>query len=165
NLYAGTGQAVDSGGDISPAGEQTGRPEIDPSGVPIPAQPPENPQPPEVPDPNPGEPDPIPTNPQARAWDGMSRQAAAVRRLTELGYVVMPQLQAVGVVQAGNAANLQEDAPDAPAEAEPAEAVEAEGDEAQGTARGGLPSPARSEPPAEGNAIYRIDPDGFVSEI
>src|SRR5690606_25727238 len=118
---------------------------------------PENPQPPEVPDPNPGEPDPIPTDPQARTWDLMGQPAAAAQRLAELGLAVMPHLPAVTVLQADQAADLQEDAPDAPAEpGEPIEPAEAAAN-AEAVARGELPSPARSQPPAEGNAIYRID--------
>src|SRR5690606_17766402 len=64
NVYAGTSEAVEGG--IARAADTAGtgpigRPESEPGGVPIPAQPPADPTPPELPDPNPSEPDPIPT--------------------------------------------------------------------------------------------------------
>jgi WD40 repeat protein len=65
NLYAGTAEASEKQPEApgTPGGEgakeKGGRPEGT-GGVPIPAQPPENPKPPAVPEPNPGEPNPIP---------------------------------------------------------------------------------------------------------
>jgi outer membrane protein assembly factor BamB len=63
NLYAGTAETVPQAGSTEPAGtsEQIGRPQSESNANPIPApEHPAPPTPPELPKPNPGEPDPIP---------------------------------------------------------------------------------------------------------
>jgi hypothetical protein len=61
NVYAGTSEAREEPVPPKPPVVPTaGRPESQPSGLPIPSKPPTEPEPPKVPDPNPGQPAPIP---------------------------------------------------------------------------------------------------------
>lgn len=151
NVYAGTAQA--GTGEVSHTGaaDEVGRPEGE-GGVPIPAQPPEQPAPPELPDPNPSEPDPIPTG---------QRPAAVAPAQAEEG----AHAQALSIIPlAAQATPLQaEEVPDA-AEAPEAEA-EGEGEDAEAPQSSTISAPGPSEPAAGGNAIYRVDPQGFVTEV
>src|SRR5205085_3840627 len=70
NLYAGTAQAEEEAGggaaeENNNTTEQSGRPEAEPHGVPIPSKPPPTPAPPPIPSPAPGEPLPIPKQTRA----------------------------------------------------------------------------------------------------
>jgi WD40 repeat protein len=171
NLYAGTAEASEKqpgvpGGEGSK--EKAGRPEGT-GGVPIPAQPPENPKPPAVPDPNPGEPNPIPKGKvdsrKVRGWGDEEMRGPVYlaiggwERVLKLdddpedpgqppqpppptpgpGPGKHPMPAKPGAVNAA-AANPQQ-------QAQAAEPIEF-----------GKPKP-------EGNAIYKIDADGFVREI
>jgi WD40 repeat protein len=150
NLYAGTAEAMpQEGAEGEPAGatEQIGRPEGGTSGAPIPTPPTDEPKPPELPDPNPGEPDPIPK-----------------------------KMVIVAAPSTGSSTTTKKDGKDT-ASAKP----QAEDDD---DSEGRLPSSGPTEvsptvtapptPPSSdetgkpregGNAIYRIDPDGLVTEI
>jgi hypothetical protein len=130
-LYAATAQAGESPAAAENPGmtEQVGRPESTP-GVPIPSQPPGNPNPPEVPDPNPGEPQPIP-------------KQSSISTDIPLHMDILP-----------------EDDGDAPPEQAPApQAVAPEATQPQPAAQPSV------SPNPNGNAIYRIDREGFVNEI
>ena len=133
NLYAATAQASEpAAGEAVHMTEQVGRPEAQPTGVPIPSDRPAPPKPPEdVPDPSPGEPLPIP------------RDSGGVK----------PKSMMIIGTQPDDAEGNQEkqDKPDL----ETAAKIQQEPVGAFGGA----------EPVAEGNAIYRIDRDGFVTEV
>lgn len=162
NLYAGTAQAgmeLPTGVDEMGAADQVGRPEGAEVGVPIPAQEPENPEPPELPDPTPGQPDPIPQrDPQ---------------KLMVLPMALQDSGDDVGDGQkdgddGGDAANEggDDDGDDNPAApVEPPETPHAA--ELPATIPGAPPMghSETGEAPPGGNAIYRIDRDGFVTEI
>lgn len=76
--------------------------------------------------------------------------------MSDLGFQIPSHLWLISVIQAdGEAPPPQEQ------DVEPVGAGAGE----ESTARAAMPAPARSEPRAEGNAIYRIDPQGFVTEI
>jgi hypothetical protein len=150
NLYAATGEAGDREDQPAPAApdnkETAGRPEGDTSVTPIPSNPtPKPPQPPELPNPNPGEPKPIPKQPQAH--------------LLPTGGLSWPLLMddpggdEPGPGDGGNGGTNPSGGPDMgnTTETHPA-------------AAGAAPStPAEARP--QGNAIYKIDKDGFVTEI
>lgn len=130
-LYAATAQAGELPDTSENTGmtEKVGRPEASPS-VPIPSQPPGNPNPPALPDPNPGEPDPIPKLPANPAG-------------APLHMDIIP--------------NDGADAPAPTTEDDNAPAQPAP-----------PPHPAAQPtitPNPNGNAIYRIDRNGFVNEI
>ena len=174
NLYAATSEARDASAPPGAAGASTeshGRPEGGETGVPIPSQSPKQPKPPELPDPNPGEPNPIPKHVEKT---GLRRPAAPVRRNAA------PVILVEDVVTAGAAA--PEDMrrrqpkpqpgptpnpgqppqppappmPTAPGEAAPNPALNRQ--PPVNTANAGEPRP-------DGNAVYKIDRDGFVTEI
>lgn len=163
NLFAGTAEAqTGAAGGVGPAAARAiGRPEGEPTGQPIPAQPPEEPAPPELPDPNPSEPDPIPTDPEARSpiSDLFFAISDLRSQISDSSVSFMPRLSLISVLQADSEAPQPQEPEAAP---EPATGRPPSD---QPAARATMPAPARSEPRAEGNAIYRIDPQGFVAEI
>jgi hypothetical protein len=143
NLYVGTSQASEQPAPPEDTGakDKEGRPEGNSGGVPIPANPPANPKPPVAPTPNPGQPDPIPK------------------------LDVLP-----------NGAELPADAPadgpgDNPAPApgpapEPNDPNAAKPSDANAKPTAGPVNTAGTgQPVSTGNAIYKIDPSGFVTEI
>lgn len=147
NLYAGTAEASEkhpaAPGQEEGSKEKTGRPEGT-GGVPIPSQPPENPKPPALPDPNPGEPNPIPKgNLLVDGWQKLL--------------------------------NLEEPGDDSPTPPggqppgpgkHPAPAKPTPVNAANPNVSGPAPEPIEfGKPKAEGNAIYRIDTEGFVREM
>lgn len=142
NLYAGTSQTTDvveemPGAEHPGQADKTGRPEGPADGAPLPAPKPIDPKPPEPPKPNPGEPAPIPRQaPHAGLIDGKGR----------------------GVLF------FLDDEPLPPGQPNPAPAP------------GTKPAPGVPQPPPgvnvpgpvpmpEGNAIYKITPEGFVTEV
>jgi hypothetical protein len=139
NLYAATSEASDSDtttDDSNGTADQVGRPEAEQHGVPIPSNPPANPKPPEVPGPGPGEPLPIPKN-----------------------NTVKPMSMMVMAEPGGDEPAPSEPKPGSPATA-PARA------NARRSGAVTLPNGvAAGSDASSGNAIYRIDPDGFVTEI
>ena len=142
NLYASTAEASETpatGDEGAAAAEKVGRPESDTGGVPIPSKPPENPEPPKVPDPNPGEPPPIP-------------KATTPAKL---------------VTEAATSQEMQ-DEPNGPGE--PPAGPPTPGMPSTGAViPGGMPKfpmpQGQPKPGPQGNAIYKIDKDGFVTEI
>ena len=144
NLYAGTAESVDASAttDSASDADAAGRPDGSGGGVPISSPPSKTPAPP-VPNPNPGEPNPVP------------REAAT-------------GLQSVKkfVVLADDPAIPGEPSPP-PDPMPPASPVEG------GGKTGAAPAPPQQainaaetgKPRPDGNAIYKIDPQGFVTEV
>lgn len=145
-LYAGTAAETEEAADASEAGatEQVGRPEGDTGGVPLPTQPPEAPKPPQPTPPSPGEPAPIPKA------DAAKPPAAP---LTEPKHLLI----------------LVDDPAPSPDPADPPAAAAAANKKPASTAAAAQNLAAKTAPPATpaaaGNAIYRLDKDGFVNEI
>jgi hypothetical protein len=157
NLYAGTAEASEKQPGVPgvPGGEgvkeKGGRPEGT-GGVPIPAQPPDNPKPPAVPDPNPGEPNPIPKG-NLMVADGWAR----VLKLGDDDPGDQPQPPQPPPPNPGPG---KQPAPGKPGP------VNAAATNPQNPQQPAAPEPIEfGKPKPEGNAIYRIDPEGFVREI
>jgi hypothetical protein len=163
NLYAGTAQAgeeLPTGLDELGAADQVGRPEGGTTGVEIPSETPENPEPPALPDPNPGQPDPIPQSaiPEVR-HEGS--EISNLKSQSENQSLTENALQDDG----GDGEDPPEPAPVDPDDNE--DAIVVEEDETNETIPGGTPLAGgeAGEAALGGNAIYRIDRDGFVTEI
>ncbi len=138
DLFVGTSQTSDQppGPEDTGAKDKSGRPEGGPGGVPIQSQPPANPAPPAVPNPNP---DPIPKLDVAFADPADGPDA--------------PGGDKPAPPPPGNEPNPPK-APDATTKTAPP------GPNQQ------TPNAAiAGQPTAQGNAIYKIDPEGFVTEI
>jgi hypothetical protein len=139
NLYVGTAQASDQPAAAADNSESDdiGRPEGGGGGgTPIQAEPPANPKPPAVPNPNPGEPNPIPDTPKKM--------------------MVMAD-------DPGDPGNPAPPAP--PGTPTPPNAADTSN---KAQAKPGTPpvaNPPAPQPPAAGNAIYKIDSNGFVTEV
>ncbi|HYO07810.1 MAG TPA: PQQ-binding-like beta-propeller repeat protein [Tepidisphaeraceae bacterium] len=151
NLYAATAEATPQAGAGEPGGatDQVGRPEGSGSGAPIPS--PSEGDPPKLPDPNPSEPDPIPKKSPA---DGANP-------LPPKKLVIIPATTKKTAAKKRG----EGDADDAEPQKLPA------------ATSGPTVSPTVSAPPARpssgeagkpregGNAIYKIDKDGMVTEV
>jgi hypothetical protein len=136
-----------------------GRPEVD-LGDPIPSQDPEFPEPPALPDPSPNEPDPIPQHPEqdaaAPAAIDTPKNLLVIEAEAELDEGDAPS----GIGDDGN----PDEAPGAPAEGDEPPVI-ADG-EPQAVTPTVFPAGGQAATPAEGgNAIYRINPNGFVHEV
>jgi hypothetical protein len=140
NLYAGTAEASDqpqgAKAAATAAEEKSGRPEAT-GGVPLPSTPPELPKPPAKPDPNPGEPDPIPKVIRKKTFFLIDGAANPQPPLPTPNPGEKPK---------PGAPTTQ------PAQPNPTPNVSGEAE-----------TPAQPKP--EGNAVYRIDKDGFVTEV
>ncbi|HEX3356958.1 MAG TPA: hypothetical protein VHS31_08305 [Tepidisphaeraceae bacterium] len=136
-LFAGTASEIETPAESAqPAGEEGGRPENDTGGVPIPTQPPEAPKPPSPTPPNPGEPAPIP---KEQAKDE-------------------PKTMMILADEPG-------DGGDNPTPPSPVKAEQAATNAGSATQSTGAKPEAAAAAPTQGNAIYRVDKDGFVTEI
>jgi len=138
NIYAGTGQAgdLDEKGDQGEgAAEKTGRPDGGESVTPLPSPAPKDPKPPELPR-NPGE-HPIP------------RSSTSFIFLSDMG---------------GGSAAADDPAMPTPAPGQPRRQPMG-GIMLPVGGRVATPSGAARPQAVEGNAIYRIDPEGFVQEV
>jgi hypothetical protein len=159
NLYAATAEAVGQtirGMPTTASTEQVGRPEGTGGGVEIPSKPPKMPEPPKVPNPNPGQPPPIPKE------EGRLNKAASPG-----GSSADRQLRPAAFINAYVFAAADNDDPgDEQPTAGPTSGPEDAIANAPVQLRPEEPNDANSpHPPAQGNAIYRIDPEGFVTEI
>jgi len=148
NLYVGTAQAGEGdepSAEEPGATEKTGRPEGGESGLPLPSQEPKDPKPPAPPVPDPSQPRPIPKGPSLSLLDTAWEKAVLSAESRE----------AVGAAPAP----VPPPSPNPPTINPPA----------AGRARVMPPGGTRTIPPgggvSGGNAIYRIDRSGFVSEI
>ena len=148
NLYASTAEAMPQPGEGEPAGatEQIGRPEGSMSGAPIPSPSQPEPEPPKLPDPTPGEPDPIPKK-----------------------LVIIPAKPSASATKKASESKTKKKSPGG-----------SSGDEGQsmpGPTSAPTVSPRTTPPPTPrpsgeagqpregGNAIYKIDKDGLVTEV
>ena len=156
NLYVGTAEATEPSAakpPALPAVEKSGRPEGT-GGVPLPSNPPEIPKPPVKPDPNPGEPEPIPKQVKFQAGKSeaflINLAKANAEKQVRIDYLV----DGNGLPNPNPAEKPKPGPATAPAQANPNPATP------------NLPGdPDAAQPKPQGNAIYRIDPDGFVTEI
>lgn len=183
NLYAATGEARDEPPQPpQPAAEQdkNGRPEGGETGVPIPGgKPGEEPKPPAPPDPNPGRPDPIPKAPQVRArLDGVKFTAAnrhqrsiAMPADSFTAPVMLAEFKQAATPAQGNTPKRPHPSPIPPPNPGKPQPPQTEPSPAS---QGAAQFPGRQptvdvantgEARAEGNAVYKIDPNGFVTEI
>ena len=147
NVYAAT---AESDGSVAPtesaaATDQHGRPESSAVQVPIPnpAPPGDNPAPPALPDPNPGEPPPVPSSRLDNKNKSGSRTTEALEAIVWL------------------VSDEAEDGPAAPAVGTP----ESASTTAPAPTLPPGPGTGAQQPRAAGNAVYKIDKAGFVSEI
>jgi hypothetical protein len=172
NLYVGTAEAAEPTAvkqPALPAADKAGRPEGT-GGVPLPSTPPELPKPPAKPEPNPGEPEPIPKKRDIGGSPtgsmGVSPMFAVLRnrwhgRPAHATRGELPVLQQTLFLLDGP--SLPNPQPGEKPKPGPASAP-AQPNPNPAPNTGGEPeSPATPRP--QGNAIYRIDPDGFVTEI
>jgi hypothetical protein len=149
NLYAATGAETQTA--ERPSMPQVGRPEVPSADVPIRSEPPTAPKPPALPDPNPGEPQPIP-----KVEPGKTEPAAPVTPMHSPGRTASPSplwlLVADDADDVESPAMAPTTAPTRPQMRGP---------------RPPVPQPPQRRPQGQpqGNAIYRISPEGFVSEI
>lgn len=152
NLYVGTAEATEQTetAEEAAAKEQVGRPEGGPGGVPIQAEPPAEPEPPPaVPNPNPGQPDPIPK--KLVIFPADARDARSTRNSDE-----------------GPGNKPKPPGPGNPGEPNPRPQPPGAGSKPAAPAtppQQGINTTGTGQARAEGNAIYKIDPNGFVTEI
>jgi outer membrane protein assembly factor BamB len=172
NLYAATAESHDEQGQAqaAAASEQTGRPEGSTTGVPLPSERPKPPEPPKLPDPTPGQPDPIPKEGSPKKLDGAAQTSTLDPRpvLRERGPGALIHFAAY----VADAPPADGGAPAAPGQPHPnpkpspSPAVpNAAGAENPMPGRPPVDPRAAGQPRPEGNAVYRIDKEGFVSEI
>lgn len=189
NLYAGTAEARDDqpAGMPAPGGtEPAGRPEGSGTGVPLPSERPSDPEPPKVPDPTPGQPDPIPkvtrvgpargnpTHGEPRAEAGRPA-AGVVNPIAAFAFAVSaePVPGAPGddptpspTPPAPGPGPGPTPGPTPPGGDKPGPGSALPGVEPGAPGRQpAIDTRATGQPRPEGNAVYRIDPDGFVTEI
>ncbi|CAN5696800.1 hypothetical protein BH09PLA1_BH09PLA1_22520 [soil metagenome] len=156
NLYAGTAQSM---GEIlpgmdEPAAEKSGRPEQDEApGAPLPSDPPTTPEPPKIPLPGPGEPQPIP-------------RVGASSQPKSLAIMSADPLDAAAIAQQDPGDPGDPNAPGAPPGRKPPRPnIGAAGAGANALRQGPIRARDAGEPPPTGNAVYKIDPEGFVTEV
>lgn len=144
NLYAATAEAMPQAEEGEPAGatEQIGRPEGSTVVSPIPSPPKDDPAPPELPDPNPGEPEPIPKNLMILAATDAQRQKTSATTESAAKRDADEPDERLPTPTTGKSVSPSVVAPPA---ARPAEEA--------------------GKPREGGNAIYRIDKDGLVTEV
>ena len=147
NLYVGTSEASQQPAPPEDTGakDKEGRPEGGgPGGVPIQSAPPANPAPPVAPNPNPGQPNPIPKMdilPPASPKDGGDEPGGGDKPAPP---------------PAGDPNNPPK-APDQPGQPNQKGT--------QPPTQQGINTTGTGQPAPAGNAIYKIDPNGFVTEI
>ncbi len=184
NLYAATGEAREeppAPPQNPDAQDKTGRPEGGQTGVPIPAAPPEAPKKPAPPDPNPGRPDPIPKQHAALRLrqpvvsmgefpsSTLSRKLPACNRghVNAVGPLSPGNCQTPPVIQcvlgAGDAPAA--DTPDDSATLPKAQPETAPSESPDVTKQPPVDTAGTGEAKPEGNAVYKIDRDGFVTEV
>ena len=152
-LYAGTAASAEpeaQNAEQPATSDQVGRPEGDNTGgVPIPTQPPEAPKPPQPAPPNPGEPAPIPKSAKQK------QQANE-----EPKHLLILADDPSNPPDGGGGGGDNPEPPKSPIKTPQAAANES------AAAQNLAAKTAQAEPPAAaGNAIYKIDKDGFVTEI
>ncbi len=179
NLYAATAEARDEAGPggaagLPAAGEAGGRPEGGSTGVPIRSEPPKEPAPSKLPDPNPGRPEPIPKSNEGAGKEASSRiDLRPARSAGLLGSTLRARhgLHAPRVrLVAETHAEAGHPRPPTPGP-NPGNPPPSGGRPTSQPSRPATPprqptvevTPPEAKP--EGNAVYKIDRDGFVTEI
>jgi hypothetical protein len=193
DLYAATSEAKEESfnpAENPSATQPQGRPEGGETGVPIPSENPKEPAPPKVPDPNPGEPKPIPKHVHKTAlWGGnwhsgshttsvlfhrsltpFHSKALRAGGLTDLPaqvQLISDEVQIAQVDDDPQAKRRPRPAPPTPGRpqppvpGQPGEPNAGQMPQRQPTVNAGN----AGEPRPEGNAVYKIDSNGFVTEI
>ena len=156
NLFVGTSESSQqpTAPDDAATKDKQGRPEGGPGGVPIQAAPPPTPAPPTAPAPNPGQPNPIPKlimPPPAALTLGFEGQ------LNDADVPGADDPGAEKPVPPPGAEPVPGKAPEQP--------VPANQKPPQRPTQQGINTTGSGQAASAGNAIYKIDPDGFVSEI
>ncbi len=173
NLYAATAEAVGPsvrGVSAPGATEQVGRPEGAGGGVEIPSRPPKMPEPPQMPNPNPGQPPPIPKAPRDQGQKTKApnhEQATALPPAFSLGRWPgtgdqQSSIHAYVFAAADMDDGPGDDQPPPPPTSGPEDAAANQPVQLRPEQPSGQAPP---QPGGQGNAIYRIDPDGFVTEV
>lgn len=155
NLYAATSEAREDR--FAPAqtpsvSQPHGRPEGGDTGVPIPSVNPHAPEPPKLPDPNPGEPHPIPKAPQEQTRLDRKYQHVIYLDQDDPNSPALPPRPQPG--------------PPAPGR-QPGDGDQQQQQQMQQATNRQPPVNAvnAGEPRPQGNAVYKIDHDGFVTEV
>jgi hypothetical protein len=173
NVYAGTAEAREEPQmPKPPAAPTAGRPESQPSGSPIPSKPPTTPEPPKVPDPNPGQPNPIPKVPEkpasaepakgseAKSTAEPAKPQAATPKIEEKNTAVEPKKNAQNEPKLKIAPVQRKPRPG------PAPGPSGIGERSMIPGRQpAVDTTGTGQPRPDGNGIYRIDTDGFVTEV
>ena len=175
------------------ASEAIGRPEGGGIGVPLPSERPNDPEPPTVPDPTPGQPEPIPKVSRAvpdRRRPGLPAEAGRAATPTGVASLALvlqaepppaptpgapgddptpaptPPAPGPGPAPGPSPGPNPNPNPNPPGGDKPGPGTALPG--AEPTVPGRQPpidTRSTGQPRPEGNAVYRIDPDGFVTEI
>jgi len=163
NLYAATSEAREErfGPPENPgANEAHGRPEGGETGVPIPSENPKQPTPPRLPDPNPGEPKPIPKHVEKTSMLGAN--------LNHRVFFLSDDVPVNTTDDDAPRPRPPRPGPPMPGRPQPGPGTPGQGEQAEQQSPNRQP-PVNTlnagEPRPEGNAVYRIDRDGFVTEI
>ena len=163
NLYAATSEAREEafGPAANPsATEPHGRPEGGETGVPIPSENPKQPTPPKLPNPNPGEPNPIPKH----IDKSMGMDLTMRHRVYFLADEVLTPVPSNPPKRRPPQPGPGKPQPPGPPVPIPPGAES--GEAAPPIARQPAVNATNAgEPRPEGNAVYKIDRDGFVTEI
>jgi hypothetical protein len=191
NLYAGTAEAREDQAAVPTTGaaEQVGRPEGGTPGAPLPSERPNDPEPPKVPDPTPGQPEPIPKVSRSVGSGAVGLPAEAGKPAGIRSGAVPTLALNVGTVALQQAPDgpggdptpapnpptpgpgpgpgpSPNPNPNPPGGEKPGPGASLPGAEANVPGRQpAVDTRATGQPRPEGNAVYRIDPGGFVTEI
>jgi hypothetical protein len=163
NLYAATSEARDDRFGPMPAenpaaSQPHGRPEGGETGVPIPSPNPKQPAPPSLPNPNPGEPHPIPKHVDKTFFHNVHQPSL------EKVLLLMDEPEALPPAKPGPGPGPGP----TPGKPQPGQPVPPPQDGAEAMPPNRQPpvnANAAGEPRTQGNAIYKIDPEGIVTEI
>jgi hypothetical protein len=157
NIYAATGEAREEppGPPQPPTdNDKTGRPEGGQTGVPIPSGPPDAPKKPVPPDPNPSRPNPIPKTSAAKPLNLMRSTVCGLPGQTLADNTNGAASNPPAAPQDGINIPGDKDQPDTAPSENPDQTKQPPVDASQ-----------TGETRPEGNAVYKIDADGIVSEI
>jgi hypothetical protein len=153
NLYAATSEAREdrfAPAQTPSASQPHGRPEGGDTGVSIPSGNPRAPEPPKLPDPNPGEPHPIPKSPRQQTRLDPKYQHVIYLEQDDPNSPTLPPRPQPGPPAPGRQPgepDQQQQMQQATNRQPPVNTVNA------------------GEPRPQGNAVYKIDRDGFVTEV
>jgi len=169
NLYAATSEAREEA--FTPAAnpsatEPHGRPEGGETGVPIPSQDPKQPSPPKLPNPNPGEPNPIPKHADKTMWMGSTVSHRVFLLADEMPATVLAPIPGGPPKKHPPQPGPGPGKPQPPGQPTPVPPGMENGEAAPPMNRQPAVNTTNAgEPRPEGNAVYKIDRDGFVTEI